>query len=68
MGRAISTIAERCFMAEEQTLKDDHRTVLSLRYFEQLPYSDIGTAMHCSEGSARVMFYRAKQALKAGIP
>jgi len=48
-------------------LTDDHRAVLSLRCFEQFSYSAIGAAMHCSEGSARVMFYRAKQALKAEI-
>jgi len=53
--------------AAMRQIRDDHRAVLSLRCFEQLSYSDIGTAMHCSEGSARVMFCRAKQTLRAGF-
>jgi RNA polymerase sigma factor (sigma-70 family) len=45
-------------------LKQQYRAVLSLRCFEQLSYSEIALAMECSEVRARVLFYRAKQALK----
>jgi RNA polymerase sigma-70 factor (ECF subfamily) len=45
-------------------LKQQYRAVLSLRCFEQLSYSEIAVAMECSEVRARVLFYRAKQALK----
>ena len=45
-------------------IKHKYRAVLSLRCFEQLSYSDIAVAMQCSEVRARVMFYRAKQALR----
>ena len=54
-------------MAAMRKINDDHRVVLSLRCFEERSYSDIGMALNCSEGSARVTFYRAKQALRAGI-
>jgi RNA polymerase sigma-70 factor (ECF subfamily) len=45
-------------------LKQQYRAVLSLRCFEQLSYSDIAVALQCSEVRARVLFFRAKQALK----
>ncbi len=45
-------------------LKQQYRAVLSLRCFEQLSYSDIAIALQCSEVRARVLFFRAKQALK----
>jgi len=41
-----------------------YRAVLSLRCLEQLSYPDIALAMQCSEIRARVLFFRAKQALK----
>lgn len=44
-------------------IKQQYRAVLSLRCFEELPYSDIAVAMQCSEVRARVLFFRAKQAL-----
>ena len=53
--------------AAMRKIKDDHRVVLSLRCLEERSYSDIGMALNCSEGSARVTFYRAKQALRAEI-
>ncbi len=67
LRRLIQKELSKKLMATMRQIKDDQRAVLSLRCFEQLSYSDIGTAMHCSEGSARVMFCRAKQALKAGF-
>lgn len=45
-------------------LRQQYRAVLSLRCFDQLSYSDISLAMECNEVKARVLFYRAKQALK----
>jgi len=45
-------------------LKRKYRAVLALRCYEQLPYSDIAIALQCKETVARVLFFRAKQALK----
>lgn len=51
-------------MAAMKHIRQQYRAVLSLRCFEDLSYSDIAVAMQCSEVRARVLFYRAKQALK----
>jgi RNA polymerase sigma-70 factor (ECF subfamily) len=45
-------------------LKQQHRAVLSLRCFEQMSYSQIAVALECSEMTARIHFFRAKQSLK----
>ncbi len=45
-------------------LREQHRAVLALRCFDQLNYTDIAAVMDCSEVKARVLFFRAKQALQ----
>ncbi len=45
-------------------LAEQYRAVLSLRCFDQLSYTDIAATMDCSEVRARVLFYRAKEALR----
>jgi RNA polymerase sigma-70 factor (ECF subfamily) len=47
---------------KELTLR--HRSVLALRCFEQMRYSEIATLMGCSELQARVWFFRAKYSLR----
>ncbi len=56
-------LSKKVVVAMKQ-LKQQYRAVLSLRCFEQLSYSEIAVAMDCSEVRARILFYRAKQALK----
>ncbi len=56
-------LSKKIIVAMKQ-IKQQYRAVLSLRCFEQLPYSEIAVALECSEVRARVLFYRAKQALK----
>ena len=56
-------LSKKVVLAMKQ-MKQQYRAVLSLRCFEQLSYSEIAVAMECSEVRARVLFYRAKQALK----
>lgn len=56
-------LSKKILLAMRQ-LRQQYRAVLSLRCFEQLPYLDIAVAMQCSEVKARVLFFRAKQALK----
>jgi RNA polymerase sigma-70 factor (ECF subfamily) len=45
-------------------LKIRHRSILTLRCYEQMPYSQIADIVGCSELNARSMFFQAKQALK----
>ena len=45
-------------------LKEDHRTVLSLLYFEEMSYAETGRAMNKSTTQIRGLVYRAKLALK----
>ena len=52
-------------MLEAMTeLRLRHRSVLALRCFEQMPYSEIAPLMNCTELQARVLFFRAKHSLK----
>jgi len=51
-------------MAAMKQIKQQYRAVLSLRCFEQLSYSDIAETMQCNEVTARVLFFRAKKAIK----
>jgi len=56
-------LSKKVVLAMKQ-MKHQYRAVLSLRCLEQLSYSEIAVAMDCSEVRARILFYRAKQALK----
>jgi RNA polymerase sigma-70 factor (ECF subfamily) len=48
-------------------LSVNHRTVLALRCYEDMPYSEIAEVLACKEMAARVLFYRAKSMLKKGL-
>jgi len=54
----------RSVMSAMKEIKHEYRSVLSLRCLERLSYCDIALALRCSEMKARVLFFRAKQALK----
>lgn len=56
-------LSDAVFRAIKQ-LKFKYRSVLVLRCFEQLGYAEIGNVLNCSELQSRVMFFRAKNALK----
>ncbi len=64
LAKAARKELSRKVMSAMQMLQQQYRAVLSLRCLEQLSYADIGVAMECSEVRARVLFYRARQALK----
>jgi RNA polymerase sigma-70 factor (ECF subfamily) len=46
-------------------LSRQHRDILRLRYYEQLPYTEIATLTHTTPEKARARFHRAKKHLKA---
>ena len=60
MGRELAEGILRAM----NSLRIEHRNVLNLRCFEQMTFREIARTMSCSELNARVMFFRAKQALK----
>jgi RNA polymerase sigma-70 factor (ECF subfamily) len=49
--------------AAMSALKPQHRAVLTLRCYEELPYSEISDVIGCSTFGARMLFVRAKKAL-----
>jgi RNA polymerase sigma-70 factor (ECF subfamily) len=64
LRRLVNEDLSKKVMVAMKKIRQQYRAVLSLRCFEDLSYSDIAVAMQCSEVRARVLFYRAKQALK----
>ncbi|MBN2588605.1 MAG: RNA polymerase sigma factor [Sedimentisphaerales bacterium] len=51
-------------MVAMKELKQKHRAVLSLRCFDNLSYAEIADTFDCNEVTARIMFYRARKALR----
>jgi len=50
-----------------EQISRQHRDVLRLRYYEQLPYAEIASLTRTTPQMARVRFYRAKKSLKARL-
>jgi len=50
--------------AAMQGLKTRHRAVLVMRCYDQMSYAEIAESMGCSEFSTRMLFLRAKRALR----
>ena len=59
--------AERLQQLSEvvEQLSRQHRDILRLRYYEQLPYTEIATLTRTTPQKARARFHRAKKYLKA---
>ena len=51
-------------MVAMKELKQKHRAVLSLRCFDNLSYAEIADTFDCNEVTARILFYRARKALR----
>ncbi len=64
LHEAVQKELSKKVMVAMKQIRQQYRAVLSLRCFEQLSYADIAMAMDCSEVGARVLFFRAKQALR----
>ncbi len=50
-----------------EQISRQHRDVLRLRYYEQLPYAEIASLTRTTPQMARVRFYRAKKSLKSRL-
>jgi RNA polymerase sigma-70 factor, ECF subfamily len=64
VSHLLRTELSRAVLAAIGRLEPQERSVLSLRCYDQLAYMDIAEALNTSEMNARVLFFRAKQALK----
>jgi RNA polymerase sigma-70 factor (ECF subfamily) len=70
--RSVSSLAglkedaDRLLRAIAQ-LSDDHREVLQLRRFEDLPAAEVGRRMGRTEGAVRVLYFRAVAALRVAM-
>ncbi len=67
LGDVLQKEVVQGLMEAIETLTGLHRAVLALRCYEQYSYADIATAMDCSEGKARILFFRAKKRLQADL-
>ena len=47
-----------------ETLKDAHRTVMQLAFFEDMAYGEIAKIVDCPEGTVKTRMFHAKQAMK----
>lgn len=64
MAEVVSGELKQIVVSAMQSLRARHRTVLTLRCYREMEYSAIAETMDCSEFAAKMLFYRAKKALK----
>ncbi len=64
LARLLDTELSRNILSAIERLDPRDRAVLSLRCFDDLAYGDIAQAMETTEPHARILFFRAKKALK----
>ena len=63
LANLVSQELKQIVLTAMHQLKPRHRTVLTMRCYEEMEYSEIAKLMGCSEFVARVLFHRAKKAL-----
>lgn len=64
LARLLKTEVSRHILSAIEQLKPRDRAVLSLRCFDEMPYPDIAQTLETTESNARILFFRAKLALK----
>ena len=64
MAGAISGELKDIVLNAMRRLKPRHRTVLTMRCYREMEYSQIAESMGCSEFAAKMLFYRAKKSLR----
>ncbi len=62
--RAINAAVHAGVRELLHTLPQKYRDVIILRIYADLPFRQVAEAMHISENSAKVLYYRAKMKLK----
>ncbi len=63
LNRMMRQELSEAVLAAVAQLRLSHRSVLTLRCYEQMSYAEIASLMGCKELRARVLFYRARHAL-----
>ncbi|MHC4743628.1 MAG: RNA polymerase sigma factor [Planctomycetota bacterium] len=64
MAGAMSQELKDIILGAMRGLKPRHRTILTMRCYREMEYSQIAESMGCSEFAAKMLFYRAKRALR----
>jgi len=64
MTGAMSQELKDIILGAMRRLKPRHRTVLTMRCYREMEYSQIAESMGCSEFAAKMLFYRAKRSLR----
>ena len=64
MAGAISTELKDIVLGAMRRLKPRYRTVLTMRCYREMEYSQIAESMGCSEFAAKMLFFRAKKSLR----
>jgi RNA polymerase sigma-70 factor (ECF subfamily) len=62
-GVVYQEFRETVFAAMRE-LKPEHRSVINMRCYDQMQYSEIAEVIGCSEFAAQKLFFRAKKSLK----
>jgi RNA polymerase sigma-70 factor (ECF subfamily) len=64
MATVMSNELKEIVVGAMRSLKPNYRTVLTMRCYREMGYSEIAEAVGCSEFAAKMTFYRAKKSLK----
>jgi RNA polymerase sigma-70 factor (ECF subfamily) len=67
MAKLLSEELKQIVLTGMAQLKPRHRKVLTMRCYEEMEYSEIAELMGCTELGARVLFHRAKRALRKAL-
>lgn len=63
VANVVSDELKEIVLQAMQTLDPRHRTILTMRCYDQMSYADIAGLLDCTEFGARALFYRAKKSL-----
>ena len=58
---------QQLLQVELAKLSEKHRLAINLRYFEQLPLSEIAQVLECSEGTVKSILFRALSKLRGRV-
>ncbi|HCO93470.1 MAG TPA: hypothetical protein DIU00_05885 [Phycisphaerales bacterium] len=67
LDASIHTERLRLLSEEIEQLSSQHKDILNLRYYEQMPYTEIAEMKHTTPQKIRAQFHRAKKFLKARL-